>query len=87
MSSRIFLVNKLDKKNILQLLEKIPIESLKELINISNKDSLIKLIIASYSRNELKDLIYRTELSNLDLSTVLYKNELKKANSGTPIPN
>jgi hypothetical protein len=59
------------------LLENLPLESLIEIINISNKDSLISLIRASHTKSQLHSLIYNSSLSENQLSNIIYKDESK----------
>ena len=75
--NRFYLTSKLDKKQMINLLENLPVESLVEIINISNKDSLISLIRSSHTKSQLHSLIYNSSLSETQLSNIIYKDETK----------
>lgn len=73
---RFHLTSKLDKKQIITLLNELPIDKLVEIINISNKDSLLTLIKASFTKNQLKGLIYQSSLTELQISSIIYNNDV-----------
>ena len=80
--NRFFLTSKLDKKQILTLLNDLPIESLVDIINISDKNALLALIKASFPKNQLKNIIYQSSLTDIQISNIIYtkKDENDKQN-------
>lgn len=69
-SEKFMSVSRLRKDMGIKLLEKLTINELIDLINLQDKDSLIKLISSSYNRGQINEMIYRSRISEDDILAV-----------------
>lgn len=71
-SNKFMKVAKLRKDVSIQLLEKLSFDELKALINIQDKDSLVKLISGSFTRGQINEIIYNSSLTERDIIEIAF---------------
>jgi NAD-dependent DNA ligase len=76
-SEKFMFVSRLRKDMGIKLLEKLSINELIDLINLQDKESLIKLISSSYNRGQINEMIYRSRISEDDILTVKSMKQIK----------
>jgi NAD-dependent DNA ligase len=76
-SEKFMSVSRLRKDMGIKLLEKLSINELIDLINLQDKESLIKLISSSYNRGQINEMIYRSRISEDDILAVKSMKQIK----------
>jgi uncharacterized protein YkvS len=61
--NRFKVISQMTRAEILNLVEELPIQELKGLIVVENKQSLVSIIEKIYDKTELQDILYRSNIN------------------------
>jgi hypothetical protein len=75
-SNKFIKVAKLRKDVSIQLLDKLTFDELKSLIDIQDKNSLIKLITGSFTRGQINEIIYKSSLTEKDIIEIAFEKKI-----------
>ena len=76
--NRFSLANSYKKEDAMNLLRMLTLEQIKSIVDFNNKEVLLNIINNKFTKKELQEILYKSNLSDETLYKVLYNKNMKE---------
>lgn len=75
MSSKFSFVHKLQKKDVIILLNELSTDEIKNIVSQMDKDTLINIFKCSFSKSRIQEILYNSTMSTKNIMDYLYNDD------------
>jgi uncharacterized protein YjgD (DUF1641 family) len=76
--NRFSIANSYKKEQAMELLKKLTLEQIKTIVDFNNKEVLLNIINNKFTKKELQEMLYKSNITDETLYKVLHEKTLKK---------